>query len=180
MSLVYPAPSGTVPGWEEITRQQNSQIGRAISLLQQTNAGSGYADYSVSILRRKMNNPQTTPNLAYPGLRAWRHTTRDIVALFVLRAWNATISDTPAYSLTVGVGRTITTSVYNDLLPLCQWMIGQPPLRMEIISENDPISHPALAATFADIPQATILGYDTIYIGHPWPNQSVHRWRLHP
>jgi len=123
-----------------------------------------------------MKNPQSS-NSPYPGLRAWRHTLQDMVALFILRAKNTSIPNTPAYALTVGVSNAITASVYNDLLPLCQWMIGQPPSALEILSEHNPINHSVLRATFEQMPASMIAGYDSISPGPRWPN-DLHRWRL--
>jgi len=168
-----------VPGWEEVTRLQGGNLGHTISLLQQTNAGSGYPGYTIPKLLRKMRSPDSSPSVDYPGLRVWRHTTLDLVAVFILRAYNSTIFETPAYALTVGLSKSIVTSVYNELLPLCQWMIGQPPQRIEILSEYLPINHPVLKATFDQIPSAKILGTDSISPGAPWVD-NLHRWRLAP
>ncbi len=102
-----------------------------------------------------------------------------MVALFILRAKNTGISHTPAYALTVGLSKNITASVFNELYPLCQWMIGQPPQMLELLSEYNPINNPILAASFGQIPASMILGQDIINPGLPWPN-NLYRWRLQP
>jgi hypothetical protein len=179
MPLTYPAPTGTVAGWEELVPApgQRLRLFQCFGLLLQTNF-DGYEKYSIRALRKKMNVP-TTSQLGVPGLRVWLHTVanQEMSAFFFLRANNAAIP--PAHVLTVGVTRN-DFNIYAALLPLCQWMIGQDPQRLEILSESDPPQNAILAAVLAQIPANKILGKDYISPGDPpWPD-NLTRWRLQP
>ncbi len=176
MPLNYPAPPGTVTGWEEITRAERLRVRQALNLLKAT---GNYSGYRLARLRKKMNKPQTSPQLNMPGLRLWWHIVPDqeMVAFFTLRAWNMAITHTPAYALSVGVTRN-DFNVFGALLPLCQWMIGQDPEKLEILIEHETPQNPILKDAIDAIPPGMILGEDEISPGPPWPD--MHRWRLQP